>query len=171
MQTIRLFCAHNPRLLRFFRYCLIFLIVFTVAAWISSYFFCSNLHVYPVYKAPSHSRNHTLSLGSLCGKIYCYDSNFTPFTGGGPWAVRKIYVFTSHFRTYFRPGTLRDPWKEVMGFEVIHFSVPMWILLLGDMTLLISVIALQRSCREIKARSGANEGPRIRPCLGDNLPP
>ena len=149
MNKLRLFCAHNPRLLRFFHYCLFSLILITLAAWISSYFYCSNLHIYPFYKVPSNAQNHTLSLGSLCGKIYCYDSNFTPFTGSGPWAVRKIYVFTSHFRTYFRPEAFKDPWREVMGFEVVHFSIPIWILLLGECMLLFSVIALQRSSREI----------------------
>jgi hypothetical protein len=156
MQNIRLFCAHNPRLLRFFHYCLFSLILITVAAWICSYFYCTNLNVYPAHKAPSNVRNHTLSLGSLCGKIYCYDSNFTPFTGNGPVVVRKIYVFTSHYRIYLRRHALKDPWGEFMGFQVIHFSVHIWILLLGEGILFFSVIALQRSCSEIDALSGTN---------------
>jgi hypothetical protein len=68
-------------------------------------------------------------------------------------------VFTSHFRTYFRPQIFKDPWREVMGFEVVHFSVTIWMLLLGECMLLFSAIALQRSSREIDALSCG--------CIGD----
>jgi hypothetical protein len=40
-----------------------------------------------------------------------------------------------------------------MGFKVVHFSVTIWMLLLGECMLLFSVIALQRSSREIDALS------------------
>jgi hypothetical protein len=146
MHTLISFSTNNARLLRFLKYGVLFLLVTTIVAWVLSYFYCTNIKTMQWYTIPTN-RDDTLSACTLCGKIYCFQSNMKPHYVSGarlPFHIGKVFIFTNHYRIYFRRDLAREPWSEFMGYKVIHFSLSFWVLVALEMLLFIAIRRLQR---------------------------
>jgi hypothetical protein len=146
MHPLISFSTNNARLLRFLKYGVSLMILATIMAWISSYFYCSGINMMK-WRTTSTSRDDTLSACTLCGKFYCFQSNMEPVYVSGarlPFHIGKVYIFTNHYRIYFRRDASRAPWEEFMGYKVIHFSLSFWMVFLLEMLLFIAIRRLQR---------------------------
>jgi hypothetical protein len=143
MHPLISFSTNNARLLRFFKYNVLFLLVATIAVWILSYSYCTNINI-KHWNTTRTNRDDTLSACTLCGKIYCFQSDMSPHYERGWFNVGKVFVFYNHYRIYYRRDASRDPWEEFLGYEVIHFSLSFWVLVALEMLLFIAIWRLQR---------------------------
>ncbi len=146
MHPLISFSTNNARLLRFLKFNVLFLLVATISAWILSYFYCTNINMMQWYTTPTN-RDETLSACTLCGKIYCFQSNMEPHYVSGarlPFHIGKVFIFTNHYRIYFRSDASRAPWEEFMGYKVIHFCLSFWVLVALEILLFIAIWRLQR---------------------------
>ena len=132
MHPLISFSTNNARLLRFVKYVVLFLLVATISAWILSYSYITNINI-KHWNTTRTNRDDTLSACTLCGKIYCFQSDMSPHYERGSLNVGKVFVFYNHYRIYFRRAALKNPWREFMGYEVIHFSLSFWMLFLLEM--------------------------------------